>query len=252
MKLARVMYKNKKYYTKVVNGKYYPLDNDYFNYSSISSEPLLNIDKILPPIVPSKVVAFGLNYDMHIKEFGGPIPDEPVIFLKPTTAIIGQDDYIVLPKRSSRVDYEAELAIVMSNDCKNISRHDAKDYILGYTCLNDVTARDIQKVDGQWTRAKGYDTFCPIGPCIVTDIDVSSLAIWSILNGDIKQNGNTRDMIRSVYEIVEFVSSVMTLNKGDIIATGTPSGIGPMVNGDIIEIKIEEIGTLRNRVKNEE
>lgn len=250
MKLARVIHNKNIYYTKVEDDKYYPIDGDFFNYTTISNEPLGSIDRILPPVVPSKIIALGLNYRLHIEEFNRTvIPTEPVIFIKPVTSMIGDGDYIIRPKRSERVDYEAELAFVISSDCKDVSEEDAYNYILGYTCLNDVTARDLQKIDGQWIRAKGFDTFCPVGPHIETELDPSNLEIKAILNGEVKQHGNTKDMIFSVPKMLSFISGVMTLKQGDIISTGTPSGIGPMSDGDIIEIYIENIGSLINKVK---
>ena len=170
--------------------------------------------------------------------------------MKPATSVIGPLDDIVYPSQSSRVDYEAELAVVISKDCKDVKASDAAGVILGYTCLNDVTARDLQVSDGQWTRAKSFDTFAPIGPWIETDIgDPHSLAITSHLNGECKQSSNTKNLIFTVFELVEFISGIMTLNKGDVIATGTPSGIGPMNPGDEIAIELEGIGVLTNRVR---
>lgn len=253
MKLARIKLNDKIYYTKYDNNLYYPLDNDFFNYNHISSKPLSGVVKVLPPVYPEKIIALGLNYNLHIKELynNDNIPKEPVIFLKPNSSIVGHMDTILIPKRSSRVDFEAELAFVIAKDCKNIDEDNAKDYILGYTCLNDVTARDLQKIDGQWTRAKGYDTFCPIGPYIVTDINPSNLNIKAILNGEVKQSSNTSDMIFTIPKILSYVSHIMTMKQGDIITTGTPNGIAPLSNGDKIEIYIEKVGTLINNVKSE-
>lgn len=253
MKFARVQYKGTIYHTTVIDNKYYPLNGDFYSYSAISKKPLDGIDKILAPIIPSKVVALGLNYKLHIQELhaGASEPSEAVIFIKPDTSVIGNNDVIVRPKRSERVDYEAELAFYISKDCRNVSPLNANDYILGYTCLNDVTARDLQKLDGQWTRAKGYDTFCPIGPYIVTDIDTTNLEVKAILNGKVVQQGNTRDMIHSIPKMLAYISGIMTLRKGDVITTGTPSGIGPMSDGDIIEIYVENVGNLVNMVKDE-
>jgi 2-keto-4-pentenoate hydratase/2-oxohepta-3-ene-1,7-dioic acid hydratase in catechol pathway len=197
---------------------------------------------------PSKIVAIGTNYRKHAEEMGLPIPSEPLIFLKPATAVIGHDDVIRYPAMSSRVDYEAELGVVIKKRASQVEVKDAGDYILGYTCVNDVTARDLQKKDGQWIRAKGFDTFAPIGPWIVTDIDSSDLKLEAVLNGEVKQDSRTSDMIFKVPELVSFISKVMTLEAGDVIATGTPSGIGPMQKGDTIEIRIEGIGTLRNKI----
>jgi 2-keto-4-pentenoate hydratase/2-oxohepta-3-ene-1,7-dioic acid hydratase in catechol pathway len=204
--------------------------------------------RLLPPSVPSKVVAIGLNYRDHAEELGLTLPAEPLLFLKPSTSVIGPQDRIVLPRQSARVDFEAELAIVIGKTAKNVSRDRARDYILGYTCLNDVTARDLQSKDGQWTRAKGFDTFCPIGPWIQTEIDPSDLLIELFLNGERKQRSRTSNLIFSPFELVEFVSSVMTLLPGDVIATGTTSGIGPMQEGDTVEVRVEGIGSLVNIV----
>ncbi|MBI2879788.1 MAG: fumarylacetoacetate hydrolase family protein [Candidatus Rokubacteria bacterium] len=204
--------------------------------------------RLLPPCVPSKIVAVGLNYRDHAEEVGHAIPPEPIIFLKPSTALIGPGDEIVYPPITERVDYEAELAIVIRRRCRNAAAAEAPGYILGYTCLNDVTARDLQRRDGQWTRAKSFDTFSPMGPCIVTDIDPDNVEIEAYLNGERRQASNTKHFIFPVAEVVSFVSRVMTLLPGDVISTGTPSGIGPMQVGDLIEIRIEGIGSLRNRL----
>jgi 2-keto-4-pentenoate hydratase/2-oxohepta-3-ene-1,7-dioic acid hydratase in catechol pathway len=205
--------------------------------------------KLLPPCEPSKIVAVGLNYKSHAEEMKIPLPDEPIIFLKPSTAMIGHKDYIVLPENFRRVDYECELAVVIGKKAKKVSEKEALDYIFGYTCFNDVTERTNQKKDGQWTRAKGYDTFAPVGPWIETEIEPSSLKVETILNGKVVQSGNTEDLIFSVEKLVAFISNVMTLLPGDIIATGTPAGIGPIKEGDIVEISIEHIGILTNYVK---
>jgi 2-keto-4-pentenoate hydratase/2-oxohepta-3-ene-1,7-dioic acid hydratase in catechol pathway len=204
--------------------------------------------KLLSPCKPSKIPALGLNYRKHAEEVKMPIPKEPLLFLKPSTSVIGPEDNIICPEMSRRVDYEGELGIVIGKRTWRVSEKDANDYILGYTCVNDVTARDLQGKDGQWTRSKGFDTFAPIGPCIVTDIDPGDLAIETCLNGVTKQKSSTSDLIFSVKELVSFISRVMTLLPGDVIATGTPSGIGPMKAGDTVEVKIEKIGTLLNHV----
>ncbi len=201
---------------------------------------------LLPPCQPTKIVALGVNYQSHGEEMKHTPPTEPLLFLKPSTSVIGPEDKIVYPDMAGRVDYEGELGVVIKTVTKNVSKQEAKDYILGYTCLNDVTARDLQSKDVQWTRAKGFDTFCPIGPCIETEIDPSDLSLGTYLNGEVKQYTRTSQLIFGVYEVVSFVSHVMTLLPGDIIATGTTSGIGPMKPGDTVEVKIEGIGTLRN------
>lgn len=197
---------------------------------------------------PSKIVAVGLNYLDHAKELNMEVLDEPIIFLKPPTTIIYHGDSIIYPKMATRIDYEAELAVVIAKEAKNISEADAEKYILGYTCLNDVTARDLQRKDGQWTRAKSFDTFCPIGPSIVSGIDVSDLKIEAYLNGRCVQSSTTKNMIFKIPYLISFISSIMTLKPYDIIATGTPTGVGPMNVGDTIEIRIEKIGSLINKV----
>ena len=198
---------------------------------------------------PSKIIAIGLNYYDHAKELNMPIPDHPIMFLKPPTTVIGNGDAIIYPAQSKNVHYEGELAIVIKDKIKNISKVDAPKHIKGYTCANDVTARDLQNIDGQWTRAKSFDTFSPIGPKIVSKIDPMNLKIETRVNGKTKQSSNTKNMIFNVYDIVSYVASVMTLLPGDIIITGTPPGVGPLQVGDTVEIEIEGIGILRNEVR---
>lgn len=204
--------------------------------------------RLLAPCMPSKVVALGLNYRDHAEETRMPIPHEPLLFLKPSTSVIGPGEPIVIPPMSERVDYEAELAVVIKRAAKDVSREEADAFVWGYTCLNDVTARDLQGKDGQWTRAKGFDTFCPIGPCVVTGLDPSSLTIEGVLNGEVRQRSCTSQLVFSVPEIVSFVSRIMTLLPGDVIATGTPSGIGPLRRGDVFQVRIQGIGVLENPV----
>ncbi|MEN4018814.1 MAG: fumarylacetoacetate hydrolase family protein [Methanobacterium sp.] len=210
---------------------------------------LLEDIKVKPPVSPSKVVCVGLNYRDHATELNMELPDEPIIFIKPPTSVIGHLNDIIYPNTSSHVDFEAELGAIISKEAKNVKSGDAADFIGGYTALNDVTARDLQQKDGQWTRAKSFDTFCPIGPCIETDLDPTNQNISLKLNGEIKQKSNTKNMIFNVYELVEFISNIMTLKPGDVIATGTPPGVGPMNIGDTVEVEIEGIGVLRNFVK---
>jgi len=210
---------------------------------------VVEIKRLLAPVEPTKIVAVGLNYRDHAKEFDLKVPTEPVLFLKPSTSIIGPDEAIIYPKGVGRLDFEAELAIVISKRCKDAPFESANDYILGYTCFNDVTARDIQEKDGQWTRAKSFDTFAPVGPWIITDIEnAGNLRISSKLNNEVKQSSSTSNMIFNVYSLVSFISSVMTLEPFDVIATGTPPGVGPMSPGDVISVAIEGIGELKNRV----
>jgi len=245
----------------------FSVDNNSSKYGLVEDDVIIEIDgdiftgfkvtekkysiknvKILAPCLPSKVVAVGLNYTDHAKELGMKVPDEPILFMKPSTSVIGPYDNIAYPAMSKRVDYEAELAVVIKNKTKNIEPKEAHTHIFGYTCLNDVTARDLQKKDGQWTRAKSFDTFCPIGPYIVTDINPDNLKIELLLNGQLKQSSTTSNLIFNVQKLVSFISKVMTLFPGDIIATGTPSGIGPLKRGDKVEVVIEKVGRLRNFV----
>ena len=204
--------------------------------------------KLLPPCLPTKIVAIGLNYFSHAKETNQPVPEEPMIFLKPSTAIIGPEDKIIYPESSQRVDYEAELGVVIKRRAWRVSTKEAMNYVLGYTCFNDVSARDLQAKERPLTRSKGFDTFAPIGPCIETELDPANVLLEAYLNGERKQQVNTSDLIFGVPQLVSFISHVMTLLPGDVIATGTPAGIGPMKSGDIIEIKVEHVGTLRNYV----
>jgi 2-keto-4-pentenoate hydratase/2-oxohepta-3-ene-1,7-dioic acid hydratase in catechol pathway len=211
----------------------------------------LSEGKLLAPVCPSKVVALGLNYRDHAREMKMPIPAEPILFLKPASSVIGPGAPILYPAGgiTARVDYEAELAIVIGKLARHVPASEAAKYILGYTCLNDVTARDLQAKDGQWTRAKSFDTFCPIGPGIETELDPSGLKVEAILNGKTMQSSTTRELIFDVPNIVAQVSRVMTLLPGDVIATGTPPGVGPMQPADTITIVVEGIGRLTNPVK---
>ena len=200
---------------------------------------------------PTKIICVGLNYHSHAKELGMNTPHHPIIFIKPDTSLIGHKGTIIIPKMSKRVDYEAELALVIKKKGKNIKEKDALKYVEGFTCLNDVTARDLQKIDGQWTRAKSFDTFCPVGPRLVKPgkIDPNNVKIQLYLNGKLKQDSSTLEFIFKVEHVIAFISQIMTLNPGDIITTGTPPGIGPMKSGDKVEVKIEGIGTLLNYVR---
>lgn len=205
--------------------------------------------RLLAPVLPrSKVVCIGKNYADHAKEMGGEVPQEPIIFLKPNTSVIGPGDTIAWPAMSDRVDFEAELAIVIGRICKDVPKERAKDVIFGYTLANDVTARDLQKKDGQWTRAKGFDTFCPLGPWIETEFIPGEQRISSILNGDLMQDAKLSDMIFDIPTIINFVSRVMTLLPGDVILTGTPAGIAPMPEKSVITVSIEGLGELTNKV----
>ncbi len=205
--------------------------------------------RLLAPVLPrSKVVCIGKNYADHAKEMGGDVPAQPVIFLKPNTSVVGPDETIVWPAMSDRVDHEAELAIVIGRICKDVPKERYNDVIFGYTLANDVTARDLQKVDGQWTRAKGFDTFCPLGPWIDTDFLPGDQSITATLNGEVKQSAKLSDMIFDIPTIINFVTQVMTLLPGDVILTGTPAGIGPMPEKSSITVAIEGLGELTNKV----
>jgi len=218
------------------------------SYTFDGSAYKLDEVRLLAPCLPSKIVCLGLNYHSHAEETKLPVPSLPLIFLKPSTAVIGPDDKIVLPVLSKRVDHEGELGIVIGKKAKDVLEDEAKDYVMGYTCLNDVSDRYAQRDDGQWTRAKGYDTFAPLGPCIETEVDPDDLLLEVYLNGELRQSARTSDLIFRVPRLISFISSIMTLLPGDVIATGTPSGIGRLNPGDVVEVKIENIGTLKNSV----
>jgi 2-keto-4-pentenoate hydratase/2-oxohepta-3-ene-1,7-dioic acid hydratase in catechol pathway len=203
--------------------------------------------ELLAPCQPSKIVCVGLNYVEHANELKMKLPLEPILFLKPPSAVIGPGAEIVVPKSSERVDYEGELGVVIGKRCKAIAADEAKKYVLGYTCFNDVTARDLQQKDGQWTRAKSFDTFAPFGPWIA-NIDPADADIKTRVNGEVKQSSNTSDLIFGVPKLIEFISNVMTLEPGDVIATGTPPGVGRLEKGDVVEVEIEGIGVLKNLV----
>ncbi len=248
MKIVRVEYEGRQFYG-VLEKEEVCLLKSLSSLEETGQRVPLSGAKLLAPAQPSKIVALGLNYRDHAHELGMPLPSEPLIFLKPPSAIIGPEEEIILPPQSKRVDYEAELAIVIGRAAKNVSPDEALSYVLGYTCFNDVTARDLQQKDGQWTRAKSFDTFAPFGPWIETDLDPSDLKIEARVNGERKQFSSTRELVFSVPEIVAFVSQVMTLFPGDLIATGTPPGVGPLFPGDTVEIEIEGLGILRNKVR---
>jgi 2-keto-4-pentenoate hydratase/2-oxohepta-3-ene-1,7-dioic acid hydratase in catechol pathway len=204
--------------------------------------------RLIAPILPSKIAAVGKNYAAHAAEFGGDVPEDPLVFLKPSTSVSGPGDPIPLPRISSRVDYEGELAVVIGRLAKDVRAEDAGRYILGYTCANDVTLRDLQKVDDQWARAKGFDGSCPLGPWIETDLDPTDVLLQTRVNGDVRQSARTSDMAFGVATLVEFVTEFMTLLPGDVILTGTPEGVGKLAAGDVVEVDVDGIGTLTNPV----
>lgn len=227
------------------------IDGEIFGEHTITDKTHTKADvNILPPCEPSKIVAIGLNYSDHAVEMGSELPEEPRMFLKPRTAVIGDGEKIRYPDHmSERVDFEGELAVVIGKKAHRVNKEDAMDYVFGYTCMNDVTARDLQKKDIQFTRAKGFDTFAPMGPVIETELDHGSLEISTNLNGEKKQHSSTSHLIFNVPYLVSFVSQVMTLLPGDVISTGTPEGVGPMKKGDKVEVTVEGIGTLTNYIE---
>jgi 2-keto-4-pentenoate hydratase/2-oxohepta-3-ene-1,7-dioic acid hydratase in catechol pathway len=204
---------------------------------------------LLAPVIPTKVLCVGKNYEDHAAEFDGEVPEEPLIFMKPATAVVGTNANVVYPAITKEVHHEAELAVVISKPARNIKAEDASQYIFGYTAANDVTARDLQRKDGQWTRAKGFDTFCPLGPAIETELDpLERLAVICRVNGEVRQAGFTSDMVFGVAEVMEYVTAFTTLLPGDVILTGTPSGVGKVEPGDLMEVEVDGIGVLANRV----
>ena len=247
MKLARFEAKGAASYGLVEDSVVYRIEGDIFGEYKVTEEKFgLEDIKLLAPCIPSKIIAVGVNYRDHANEMKLELPEDPVLFIKPSTAVIGPEEKIIAPQMSHRVDYEAELGLVIGKQAKNIEPEDAFKYVLGATCFNDVTARDLQEKDGQWTRGKSFDTFAPMGPFIVTGVDYNNTDIELVLNGETKQKSNTSYFITKAHEIVSYISRIMTLYPGDVIATGTPSGIGPMSKGDVVEVRLKGVGILRN------
>jgi 2-keto-4-pentenoate hydratase/2-oxohepta-3-ene-1,7-dioic acid hydratase in catechol pathway len=249
MRLARFIY-NKQEGWGIIEGDFIRLLDapPFGKIRPLKKKFLFSQVRLLAPAEPSKIILVGLNYKDHARELNMKLPAEPVIFLKPPTALIGPGGTVIYPKGVKRLDYEAELALVIGKKARNIPLNKVPEYILGYTCLNDVTARDLQKKDVQWSRSKSFDTFAPLGPWLETDLDPGHLEVRSFLNNRLKQYSNTRNFIFSVPEIVSYISRIMTLLPGDVISTGTPSGVGPMKANDLIDVEIEGIGVLRNTV----
>ena len=210
--------------------------------------PLSSV-RLLAPVLPSKVVCIGKNYADHVAEMGGPAPTSPVVFLKPSTSVIGPGDTIRLPRDSTRVDHEAELAVVIGRLCRDVPRERALEVVLGYTAANDVTARDQQLADGQWTRAKSHDTFCPIGPWLETDLDVRDVAVQCRVDDELRQDGRTAQLLHDVPAVIAWITAFMTLLPGDVVLTGTPAGVGPLVAGNTVDVMVEGVGTLTNPVQ---
>lgn len=249
MRIIRVRYRDRSFYATITGPDSLRCLN---NEEDLPDDiPLAEVE-LLPLVRPSKIVCVGLNYLDHARELGLPTPDEPVLFLKPPSSVIGPGDAIVMPACSERVDYEAELALVIGRTARHVSEADAHRHLFGYSCANDVTARDLQQKDGQWTRAKSFDTFCPVGPWIETEVpDERALSIRAVVNGQLRQQGNTADMIFSPAKLISFISGVMTLLPGDVILTGTPGGIGPLAEGDEVSVEIDQVGFLLNPVISE-
>ncbi|MBP2654438.1 MAG: ureidoglycolate lyase [Firmicutes bacterium] len=252
MKLVRFIYAKQEKWGVLSGNNINIIDGNVYNNVEVSDKSV-SVDevKLLAPCSPSKGVCIGLNYYDHAREMNLKLPDEPLIFLKPSSSLAHPGDSIEYPAISQNLHFEAELAIVIKKQAKNISAHQAYDYILGYTCANDVTARDLQMKDGQWTRGKSFDTFMPVGPWLETDIDPHKLNIKLYLNNTVLQSSNTSNLIFKVPELVEFVTQVMTLYPGDVILTGTPAGVGPMMVGDKVVVELEGIGRLENTIVNE-
>lgn len=223
----------------------------YQEYRRLEATVSLDTVRLLAPVEPSKIICVGRNYVAHAQEHGSEVPEMPLLFLKPPTSVIGPGETILLPPQSVNVEHEAELVVVIGKRGRWIQPENALEYVLGYTVGNDVTARDLQRRDEQWTRGKGFDTFCPLGPWIETDFDPSDAMVTCHVNGEMRQMASTRDMVFSVRQIVAFTSTIMTLLPGDILMTGTPAGVGPLTNGDIVEVSIEGIGKLSNPVASE-
>ena len=250
MKIYRYRYGNKSFYGVLKEDMLYPIVGSIYKKFEFKKKgvPISDVF-LLPPVKPSKIVAIGRNYKDHAVEMGKPLPKEPLLFLKPPSALVGPNEIIIYPDMSKRVDYEGELAVIIRKKAHRLAEETNVDpYILGYSCFNDVTARDLQRKDVQFTRGKSFDTFAAVGPCVATDIDPSALKLKTFLNGKLKQSGNTKNLIFPIPYLMRFISRVMTLYPGDIIATGTPAGIGPMTPGDRVDVQIEGIGVLSNRV----
>lgn len=252
MRLVRFQAQGRPVYGILSNDEVVELDGEGYGPLTLRRARHRTADvKFLAPCVPTKIVAVGLNYRDHARELGMTVPDDPILFLKPPTSLIGPGDAIIRPPMSRQVDYEGELGIVIKDRVSRITPVESRQHILGYTCANDVTARDLQKKDGQWTRAKSFDTFCPAGPWIETELAPDDILIETFLNGERKQSSRTSQFIFGIDHLVSFISQVMTLHPGDLIITGTPAGIGPMKPGDEVEVRIEGIGSLKNRVSAE-
>ncbi len=250
MKFIRYKYGNEQpRYGWIYQDRVGPVEGEPFGeYRRLEVDiPLADV-QLLAPVIPGKIICVGRNYIEHAREHEAPVPEWPMLFMKPPSSVIGPDSYIHLPPQSEQVEHEVELVVVMGKVARWVQPEDAFKYIFGYTLGNDVTARDLQRRDGQWTRSKGFDTFCPLGPWIETDLDPADVLLSCRVNGEMRQMSSTREMVFTVQQLVAFTTSIMTLNPGDIIMTGTPAGVGPLDEGDVVECSGEGIGTLTNRV----
>lgn len=252
MKIARIKIPEGNFYASLREDGVHLILGDVFAEWGELSEPYTGEFRFLSPVSPSKVVCLGANYKKHAEELSLDVLPEPTIFLKPSTSVIADGENIVYPASATKVDYESELAVVIGKKAKNVSEEEALNYVLGYTAANDVTERHMQKKDGQWTRAKSFDTFCPLGAVVETDVTSDDLEIIGKRNGVVVQRGRTRDLINSVAKSISFISGVMTLLPGDVILTGTPEGIGELSVGDVFEVEIPGVATLKNKVVEEE
>jgi len=249
MFINRVAFQGKSYWARYEEGQVLLFDRDLQKATRVSLQDV----QTLPLLRPGKVVCVGLNYHAHAQELGRSIPREPLLFLKPPSSVVGPGETVWLPAQSENVHYEGELAMVMGRFCRNVPEEEATGHLFGYCCANDVTARDLQERDVQYTRAKGFDTFCPLGPCIQTELDPDrGVGIQTLQNGELRQEGSTSDMVFSPARLISFVSRIMTLVPGDVILTGTPPGVGSLDAGDTISVEIEGIGALQNSVRAEE
>jgi 2-keto-4-pentenoate hydratase/2-oxohepta-3-ene-1,7-dioic acid hydratase in catechol pathway len=248
VRVYRIDHRGAPAYAAERGGRWRLIDGDIFGSFREGEDIAPDGLRLLPPVTPSKIVCVGLNYKDHAAEQDKPLPDEPLIFLKPPSAVIGPAAAIELPVWVGRVDHEAELGLVIGRRARRVKMHQAADHLLGLTAVNDVSARVLQKKDGQYTRAKGFDTFAPVGPCIAVGLDGRDLRVRAYVNGDLRQDSRTRELIFTIPELVEFITSVMTLEPGDIISTGTPAGVGPLRPGDQVTVHVEGVGALTNPV----
>ncbi len=251
MRFLRYRFEDEKpLYGWILDDKVGPISGELFGaFRRLPAELPLDRAKLLAPIEPSKIIGVGRNYAEHAKEQNAEVPEIPMIFLKPPSSIIGTQETIFLPPQSKLVEHEAELAVVIGKKCRWVSSEEAKNYIFGYTVANDITARDLQRRDGQWTRGKGFDTFCPLGPWIETELDAADALVSCRVNDELRQMTSTREMVFTIGQLVAFISSTMTLEPGDVILTGTPSGVGPLTDGDLLVTSVEGIGSLNNPIK---